>query len=98
MNAISIARRLRRDQTDEEKAMWRALKAGRFAGFTFRRQHPEGKYFLDFYMDREASPAADWSSTPMKRRTSSRRPSPPSDGGEGVSPNFNSVSHVEGLC
>ena len=29
--------------------MWCALKAGRFAGFKFRGQHPQGKYFLDFY-------------------------------------------------
>ena len=49
MNATSISRRLRHDQTDEEKELWRALKAGRFAGFKFRRQHPKGKYFLDFY-------------------------------------------------
>ena len=49
MNATSISRRLRHDQTDEEKELWRALKAGRFAGFKFRRQHPRGKYFLDFY-------------------------------------------------
>ena len=49
MSATAIARRLRRAQTDEEKALWRALKAGRFAGFKFRRQHPKGKYFLDFY-------------------------------------------------
>src|SRR6266700_4006329 len=49
MNPTGIARRLRRDQTDEEKGLWRALKAGRFAGFKFRRQHPKGKYLLDFY-------------------------------------------------
>jgi very-short-patch-repair endonuclease len=49
MNPTSVARRLRRDQTDEENELWRALKAGRFAGFKFRRQHPKGKYFLDFY-------------------------------------------------
>ncbi len=49
MNPIAIARRLRRDQTDEEKKLWRALKAGRFAGFKFRRQHPKGNYLLDFY-------------------------------------------------
>src|SRR5437773_11603847 len=49
MNPTAIARRLRRDQTDEEKELWRALKAGRFAGFKFRRQHPKGQYFLDFY-------------------------------------------------
>lgn len=49
MNPTTIARRLRRNQTDEQKELWRALKAGRFAGFKFRRQHPCGKYFLDFY-------------------------------------------------
>jgi len=49
MSSTAIARRLRRDQTDEERELWRALKAGRFAGFKFRRQHPKGRYFLDFY-------------------------------------------------
>jgi very-short-patch-repair endonuclease len=49
MNPISNARRLRREQTDEEKELWHALRAGRFAGFKFRRQHPVGEYFLDFY-------------------------------------------------
>ncbi|HEY3760317.1 MAG TPA: DUF559 domain-containing protein [Verrucomicrobiae bacterium] len=49
MNPTGNARRLRRDQTDEEKQLWRALRAGRFAGFKFRRQHPTGKYYLDFY-------------------------------------------------
>ncbi|MGA3163074.1 MAG: DUF559 domain-containing protein [Verrucomicrobiota bacterium] len=49
MNATSNARRLRCEQTDEEKELWRALRAGRFVGFKFRRQHPLGKYFLDFY-------------------------------------------------
>lgn len=43
------ARRLRRDQTDEEKELWRALRSRRFAGFKFRRQHPSGIYILDFY-------------------------------------------------
>ncbi len=49
MNPTSNARRLRHEQTDEEKELWRALRAGRFAGFKFRRQHPLGDYFLDFY-------------------------------------------------
>lgn len=49
MNSTGIARRLRRNQTDEEKDLWRALRAGRFAGFKFRRQHPVGEYILDFY-------------------------------------------------
>ena len=49
VDSTANARRLRLDQTDEEKQLWRALRAGRFAGFKFRRQHPFGKYFLDFF-------------------------------------------------
>ena len=49
MSSTAIARRLRRDQTDEERELRRALKAGRFVGFKFRRQHPKGKHFLDFF-------------------------------------------------
>jgi very-short-patch-repair endonuclease len=43
------ATRLRRKQTREEAQLWQTLRAGRFAGFKFRRQHPLGGYFLDFY-------------------------------------------------
>jgi len=49
MNPVANARRLRRNQTDAEKELWHALKAGRFAGFKFRRQHSLDRYFLDFY-------------------------------------------------
>ena len=49
MNPTANARRLRREQTEEEKQLWRALRAGRFAGFKFRRQHPAGIYYLDFF-------------------------------------------------
>lgn len=49
MRQINNARRLRRAQTEEEKTLWQALRAGRFAGFKFRRQHPMGDYILDFY-------------------------------------------------
>ena len=49
MNATAMARRLRREKRPEEKALWRALRAGRFAGFKFRRQHSLGGYYLDFY-------------------------------------------------
>jgi len=49
MNRTANARRLRREQTDEEKELWCELQAGRFAGFKFRRQHPLEGYFLDFY-------------------------------------------------
>jgi very-short-patch-repair endonuclease len=43
-----IARELRRQQTDEEKELWRALRGQRFAGFKFRCQHAVGDYILDF--------------------------------------------------
>ena len=49
MNSTANARRLRREQTKEEKELWRALRAGRFAGFKFRRQHHAGLYYLDFF-------------------------------------------------
>src|SRR5262245_2213323 len=49
VNPIGTARGLRRRQTKEEKQLWHALRAGRFAGFKFRRQHTLGEYVLDFY-------------------------------------------------
>ena len=49
MNPTANARRLRRHQTTEEKELWRAVRAGRFAGFKFRRQHPIRGHYLDFY-------------------------------------------------
>ena len=49
MSLIQTARQLRRNQTDEEMELWRALRGNRFAGFKFRRQHPAGIYILDFF-------------------------------------------------
>ncbi len=49
MSLKQIARELRRQQTDEEKELWRALRGRRFAGFKFRRQHTVGDHILDFY-------------------------------------------------
>lgn len=49
MDLTPRVRRLRRKQTKEESQLWQALRAGRFAGFKFRRQHPIGQYALDFY-------------------------------------------------
>jgi very-short-patch-repair endonuclease len=40
---------LRSNQTKEEKELWRALKASRFAGFKFRRQHSFEGHYLDFF-------------------------------------------------
>ena len=42
------ARRLRRRATDAERRLWRALRNRRMAGAKFRRQHPVGRYIVDF--------------------------------------------------
>jgi len=47
-SAIGRARRLRRDQTDVEAKLWHALRAKRFEGAKFRRQHPIGAFVADF--------------------------------------------------
>jgi very-short-patch-repair endonuclease len=49
MEPVSRARLLRRKQTWAEKALWRLLRDRRFSGYKFRRQHPLGRYYLDFY-------------------------------------------------
>ena len=49
MSLKQIARGLRHKQTDDEKSLWRALRARHFAGFKFRRQHTIGNHILDFY-------------------------------------------------
>lgn len=49
MNLTGNAKRLPRKQTREEAQLWQTLRAGRFAGFKFRRQHPFGGYYLGFY-------------------------------------------------
>ena len=43
------ARLLRETQTDTEQFMWQLLRNRRFCGVKFRRQHPVGRYILDFY-------------------------------------------------
>jgi len=42
------AKRLRRDSTDAEKRLWAAFRNRRFQNYKFRRQHPIGKYIVDF--------------------------------------------------
>ncbi len=43
------ARRLRRDATDAERALWRRLRRRQLDGLKFRRQHIIGRFVLDFY-------------------------------------------------
>jgi ATP-dependent helicase HrpA/adenine-specific DNA-methyltransferase len=45
------ARQLRKVETWAEKLMWRWLRARRFSGYKFRRQHPCGIYYLDFFCE-----------------------------------------------
>jgi very-short-patch-repair endonuclease len=46
---IKRARQLRKDNTPPEELLWLALRNGQIAGLKFRRQHPVGRYVVDFY-------------------------------------------------
>ena len=46
---LQHARSLRSKQTDAEQLLWGLVQDRRFAGKKFRRQHPIGRYILDFY-------------------------------------------------
>ncbi len=48
---LIYARELRSHQTDAEQLLWGVLRAKRFLDLKFRRQHPIGRYILDFYCD-----------------------------------------------
>ncbi|HEX2967284.1 MAG TPA: endonuclease domain-containing protein [Syntrophorhabdaceae bacterium] len=43
-----FAKELRKRSTDAERLLWSHLRAGRFHGLKFRRQHPIGDYIVDF--------------------------------------------------
>lgn len=47
-DALHNARRLRREMTASERALWECLRKERL-GFGFKRQVPVGPYTLDFY-------------------------------------------------
>ena len=46
---LKNARSLRSKQTDAEQLLWGLVRDRRFAGKKFRREHPIGRYNLDFY-------------------------------------------------
>jgi type I restriction enzyme R subunit len=48
---VPLARELRRRPTPTEDALWSVLRARRFHGLKFRRQHPFGPFVLDFYCE-----------------------------------------------
>src|SRR5687768_9981682 len=43
-----LVRKLRRNQTDAELKLWRAIRNGRIRNLKFRRQHAIGPYIVDF--------------------------------------------------
>jgi len=45
----TYAREMRNKMTDAEALLWILLRNRRIAGAKFRRQHPVGRYILDFY-------------------------------------------------
>ena len=47
-NKITIAKKLRINSTDTEKCLWKYLRGRQLEGIKFRRQHPIGKYIVDF--------------------------------------------------
>jgi very-short-patch-repair endonuclease len=58
MAVTKLARALRKEPTWAERLMWSWLRGRRFSAYKFRRNHPVGEYFLDFYCD-EASLAIE---------------------------------------
>lgn len=48
-NTFRGAADLRKRQTPAEELLWEKLRRKQLNGFRFRRQHPIGKYFADFY-------------------------------------------------
>jgi very-short-patch-repair endonuclease len=46
---VPTARRLRKPLQPSEAALWERLRARRLGGLKFRRQHPIGRFVVDFY-------------------------------------------------
>ena len=47
-SGAGLARGLMRRSTDAEQLVWQHLRDRRLGGFKFRRQHPIGRYVVDF--------------------------------------------------
>lgn len=43
------ARHLRKVKTEAEEKLWQSIRNRKVMNLKFRRQHPFGKYILDFY-------------------------------------------------
>ena len=49
---LQACRELRRNATDAEKLLWSLLRDRQLKGAKFRRQHPLGRFILDFYCEK----------------------------------------------
>ncbi|MCB2085039.1 MAG: endonuclease domain-containing protein [Sphingomonadaceae bacterium] len=47
-NLLPLAKRMRREPTEAERRLWALLRAGRMAGFKFKRQEQIGDFIVDF--------------------------------------------------
>jgi very-short-patch-repair endonuclease len=45
---IGLARNLRRKESGAERKLWSKLRSRQFENLKFRREHPIGKYIVDF--------------------------------------------------
>jgi len=45
----TYAREMRKKMPDAEQLLWHLIRNRRVVGAKFRRQHPVGRYILDFY-------------------------------------------------
>ncbi|HTA84140.1 MAG TPA: endonuclease domain-containing protein [Bacteroidia bacterium] len=49
LEIIRRAATLRKNTTEAEKALWARISKKQLSGMHFRRQHPIGKFIVDFY-------------------------------------------------
>ena len=47
-NKNDVARKLRKNSTEQERKMWKLLRNRQFYGLKFKRQFPIGEYVVDF--------------------------------------------------
>ncbi|MHB9027530.1 MAG: endonuclease domain-containing protein [Candidatus Latescibacterota bacterium] len=45
---VELAREMRKDMTEAEKALWSRIRRQQVDGLRFRKQHPIGRYIVDF--------------------------------------------------
>ncbi|MCA9920176.1 MAG: endonuclease domain-containing protein [Anaerolineales bacterium] len=46
---LKHAREMRREPTEPERRLWQKLRRKQLDGYKFRRQHPIGRFIVDFY-------------------------------------------------